>query len=115
MSKTKEARRAAAARRKAAAADARYFILTQVDWMGSHPAIVRAADGLMVPCSHSAPRGAQAGVPLPANWAQDGDCTPGWARATEADRYGRMPGCVRRPVSAALEALADKAFAMANA
>ena len=115
MSKTKDRARAAAARRKAAAPEARYFILTQVEWMGSHPALVRVADGLMVPCSHSAPRRGQAGVPLPGNWASDGDMTPGWARATEAGSYSLMAGCVLRAAGAALEALADEAFALADA
>ena len=118
MSKTKEAKRAAAARKAAAlkaAASSRYYVLSLVDCTAAlgkpHPALVRCSDGLQVPCSHSGPRRDQTGSALPAGWAQDGDTVPGWARTSECGAYTRAAGCVRRSLPASLEEVADRAFA----
>lgn len=120
MSKAKAARRAAGLRNKAAKAvalaTATYSIATRVDVWGGHPALVRIADGLMVPCTHSAPRRGEPVCALPSDWANVGDRDNAWAKPWSAGQFGRMAGCSTAVVTdAALVAAADAAFAVADA
>ena len=77
-----------------------------------HPVLVRASDGLMVPCTHT--RRGRGAVALPAGWADDGDTRVAYAKPAArgfhpVTRRTRREGL--RPLRRDLWVLADRAFA----
>ena len=99
--------------RPATATTARYTTCWARVW-GQHPVLVRATDGLMVPCTHSPARRGEPACPMPRNWRGDGDTRGAWAKPLGADRYdtcGRMTDVTSPDVVAA----ADAAFAAVDA
>ena len=113
MSKAKAARRAAGLRKKAAASTAltaATYAWCWCDAWGSHPALVRLTDGLMVPCTHTPARRGEPACPMPHDWAGMGDTRTAWAKPLGADTYSRTSPL--RPITdAAVTAAADAAFA----
>ena len=117
-SKSQLKRRAAGARKAAQTAAAQYVALTRVDAFGGlpHPAIVRVADGQMVPCTHRAPFRGEPVIKLAANWLNDGDMEPGFMKPLEADVFARCAGCVKSIIiDPAVIAAAAAAFAVVDA